>query len=255
MEMKDMKEFKWPSRLRSPPESSDKNKYCDYHRDHGYTTKDCITFQREIEALIKRRFLKEYIRHDKYPRNDRNNGKTTESGGAPNDMKDITFGSKDSEDITYSHDDALVIFVIIANSEVRRVLVDNGSAANVLSQEAFMKIGISVNQFKTVKTPLQGFGGGTIIPEGIVDLPLTLGSGQKQGHCIYLPSCYEVPISDGIGILRGDQKAARQCYVTCVRRMSTDVMQVLTLELELENQQKFVPEEELIEVRVEHSED
>ncbi|XP_022873009.1 uncharacterized protein LOC111391959 [Olea europaea var. sylvestris] len=214
MEIKDMKEFKWPPRLRSPLETRNKNKYCDYHRDHGHTTEDCITLQREIEALIKRGFLKEYIRHDKHPRNDCNNGKTTESGGgnqtiagtinliiegiasgedsnngckqyarrhssiqmtAPNDMKDITFGSKDSKDISYPHDDALVISAIIANFEVRRVLVDNGSAANVSSQEAFMKMGISVNQFKTVKISLQGFGGRTIIPEGIVDLPLTLG--------------------------------------------------------------------------------
>ncbi|XP_022846237.1 uncharacterized protein LOC111368977 [Olea europaea var. sylvestris] len=323
MEIKDMKEFKWPPRLRSPPETRDKNKYCDYHRDHGHTTEDCITLQREIEALIKRGFLKEYIRHDKHLRNDRNNGKTTESGGgsqptagtinliiggiasredsnsghkqyaqrhnsiqmtAPNDMKDITFGSKDLEDISYPHDDALVISAIITNFEVRRVLVDNGSAANVLSQEAFMKMGISVNQFKTVKTLLQGFGGGIIIPEGIVDLPLTLGSGQKQVteftpfHVVHASMAYSAiigrpllnkiraivstfhlvmkfPISDGIGIVRGDQKVARQCYVTCVRGMSTDVMQISTPELELENQQKFVPGEELIEVGVEHSED
>ncbi|XP_022874247.1 uncharacterized protein LOC111393077 [Olea europaea var. sylvestris] len=282
MEIKDMKEFNWPPRLRSPPETRDKNKYCNYHRDHGHTTKDCITLQREIEALIKRGFLKEYIRHDKRPRNDCNNGNTTESGRAPNDMKDITFGSKDSKDISYPHDDALVISTIIANFEVRRVLVDNGSAANVLSQEAFMKMGISVNQFKTVKTLLQGFGRGTIILAGIVDLPLTLGSGQNQVtevtpfHVVHVSMAYNAiigrpllnkiraivstfhlvmkfPISDDIGIVRRDQKAAKQCYVTCVRGMSTDVMQVSTPKFELENQQKFVPEE-LIEAEVEHSE-
>ncbi|XP_022858915.1 uncharacterized protein LOC111379710 [Olea europaea var. sylvestris] len=199
MEIKDMKEFKWPPRLRSPSETRDKNKYCDYHRDHGHTTGDYITLQREIEALIERGSLKEYIRHDKCPMNDRNNGKTTEFGEdsnsrykqyarqhssiqmtTPNDMKDITFGSEDSKDISYPYDDALVISAIITNFKVRRVLVDNGSAANVLSQEVFMKMSISVNQFKAVKTSLQGFEGGTIIPEGIVDLPLTLGSWQKQ---------------------------------------------------------------------------
>ncbi|XP_022853740.1 uncharacterized protein LOC111375169 [Olea europaea var. sylvestris] len=145
MAIKYMKEFKWSPRLRSPSETRDKNKYCYYHRDQGYTTEDCITLQREIEVLIKRGFLKEYMRHDKRHRNDRNNGKTTESGEAPNDMKDITFGSEGSEDISYPHDDALVISVIIANFEVRRVLVDNGSVVNVLSQDAFMKMGISIN--------------------------------------------------------------------------------------------------------------
>ncbi|XP_022880509.1 uncharacterized protein LOC111397756 [Olea europaea var. sylvestris] len=73
MELKDTKEFKWPPRLRSPPEARDNNKYYDYHRDHGHTTEDCVTLQCEIEALIKRGFLKEYIRHDKRLGNDRNN--------------------------------------------------------------------------------------------------------------------------------------------------------------------------------------
>ncbi|KAL2474251.1 Reverse transcriptase domain-containing protein [Abeliophyllum distichum] len=63
----------------------------------------------------------------------------------------------------------------IADFDVKRVLVDTGSAANVMSWEAFKGLKIPTDRLKSVNTPLQGFGGGTVIPEGIVDLPVVLG--------------------------------------------------------------------------------
>lgn len=62
---------------------------------------------------------------------------------------------------------------------VKRILVDNGSAGNIFSHEAYSRMGILAEQLKVIKTPLQGFGGGTIISKGVVNLPLTLGSNQK----------------------------------------------------------------------------
>ncbi|XP_022880773.1 uncharacterized protein LOC111398048 [Olea europaea var. sylvestris] len=153
-----------PSTLESPPDTRDKNKYCDFHRDHGHTTEDCLALKREIEALIKRRFLSSYISNDKRPRNNQNGGKGPEgrenkqpttgtiniivggtaSGGDSSSgrkqyamqppiisrldfghTEDITFGTEDLEGIAFSYDDALVISAIIANFEVKRVLVDN----------------------------------------------------------------------------------------------------------------------------------
>ncbi|XP_022899292.1 uncharacterized protein LOC111412588 [Olea europaea var. sylvestris] len=190
MEIKDMKELKWPVRMRSPPESRDMNKCCEFHRDHGHTTENCKALQREIEAFIERGFLSSYVGNDKCPRNDRGrerapeakrNGQPTfgtiniiirgiTSGGDSNSgrkqyarqyalasgtphgkLDDITFGTGDLEGVSLPHDDTLVISAIVANFE----------------------------QLKAVKTPLQGFGGGVITPEGVVELPLTLGSGQK----------------------------------------------------------------------------
>ncbi|XP_022871854.1 uncharacterized protein LOC111390955 [Olea europaea var. sylvestris] len=219
MEIKDMKELKWPVRMRSPPESRDMNKYCEFHRDHGHTTENCKALQWEIEALMKRGLLSSYVDNDKRRRNDRGREKAPEakrdgqptagtiniiiggiaSGGDSNSgrkqyarqyalasgmphgkMEDITFWTKDLEGVSLPHDDALVISMIVANFEVKRILVDNGSVANIRSQEAFAKMGISSQQLKSVKTPLQGFGGGVITPEGVVELPLTLGSDQKQ---------------------------------------------------------------------------
>ncbi|XP_022846484.1 uncharacterized protein LOC111369266 [Olea europaea var. sylvestris] len=81
MEIKDSKELKWPPRLRSPPDTRDKNKYYDFHQDHGHTTEDCFTSKREIETLIKRRFLGSYVCNDKHPRNNQNRDKAPEGRG------------------------------------------------------------------------------------------------------------------------------------------------------------------------------
>ncbi|XP_022897501.1 uncharacterized protein LOC111411176 [Olea europaea var. sylvestris] len=208
MEIKDLKELKWPPRMRSLPEDRDKTKYCDFHRDHGHTTEGCLALKQQIEALIRRGFFGSYTCHEKCPRKKQNNiqeGRSCEpptasiinviiggtaSGGDTNSgrkkyakqlpvssntdfthTEDITFGSKDLEGISFPHDDALVISAIIANFEVKRILVDNGSAANILSHEAIVQMGISMEQLKPIKTPLQGFGGGVITPEGIVGFP------------------------------------------------------------------------------------
>ncbi|XP_022876946.1 uncharacterized protein LOC111395176 [Olea europaea var. sylvestris] len=197
------------------------------------------------------------------------------------EIKDITFGARDLEGITYPHDNALVISAVVANFEVKRILVDNGSVANILSQEAFAKMGISPKQLKAVKTPLQGFGNGVIILEGIVELPLTLGSGNTQVteitpfQVVNTPMAYNIilgrpllnkiqaivstlhlamkfPTGHGIGVVREDQTAARQCYVTSIRGMNIDVMQLSNLEIELEPRGRLAPVEELEVVELKH---
>ncbi|XP_022850727.1 uncharacterized protein LOC111372583 [Olea europaea var. sylvestris] len=241
MEIKDLKELKWPPRMRSLPESRDRIKYCDFHGDHGHTTEGCLALKQQIEALIRRASGR-----------DTNNGRKKYAKQLPvssnTDLahtEDITFGSKDLEGISFPHDDALVISAIIANFEVKRILVDNGSAANVLSYEALVQMGILVEQLKPVKTPLQGFGGGVITPEGIVELPMTLGSeGRQVTHIVTFevvrtPMAYyailersllnkiravistfhlamKFPTYSGVGVVRGSQTMACQCYVTSV---------------------------------------
>lgn len=57
--------------------------------------------------------------------------------------EDITFEVRDLESISFPYDDALVISAIIANFEVKMILVDNGSVTNVLSHESFIQMDIS----------------------------------------------------------------------------------------------------------------
>ena len=53
------------------------------------------------------------------------------------DEQAITFTDEDSERIHLPHDDAIVITLLIADYTTRRVLVDNGSSADILYYPTF----------------------------------------------------------------------------------------------------------------------
>ena len=54
----------------------------------------------------------------------------------------ISFGDEDFEGIEFPHDDPLVIMPVIANSPVKRVLVDMGASVEILFHEAFLENGV-----------------------------------------------------------------------------------------------------------------
>ena len=51
----------------------------------------------------------------------------------------ITFSNSDLEGFQHPHDDPLVIRAIVANTTVHRVLIDNGSSADIIFTSAFDK--------------------------------------------------------------------------------------------------------------------
>ena len=54
----------------------------------------------------------------------------------------ITFSDTDLKGCQHPHDDPLVIRVVMDNKKVHRVLIDNGSLADIISASAFDKMGI-----------------------------------------------------------------------------------------------------------------
>ena len=56
------------------------------------------------------------------------------------DKQAITFTNEDAARIHHPHDDAIVITLLIADYTTRRVLVDNGSLANILYYPAFQEM-------------------------------------------------------------------------------------------------------------------
>ncbi|KAL2475698.1 Uncharacterized protein Adt_36434 [Abeliophyllum distichum] len=66
--------------------------------------------------------------------------------------------------------------VDIADFDVKRVLIDNGSAADVLTWDALLGLKAPLEKLRSVTTHLQGFGGATVIPEGTIELSVTLGT-------------------------------------------------------------------------------
>ena len=52
----------------------------------------------------------------------------------------ISFTGEDAERIHHPHDNAIVITLLIADYTTRRVLVDNGSSADILYYPAFQQM-------------------------------------------------------------------------------------------------------------------
>ncbi|XP_043701413.1 uncharacterized protein LOC122651907 [Telopea speciosissima] len=91
----------------------------------------------------------------------------------------ITFSDEDLEDIQSPHDDALVIKMVIANCTVGRILVDNGSSADILYYDALEKMLLKPEMLKRVESPLYGFNGAPLQVEGSIELLVTVGTEPK----------------------------------------------------------------------------
>ena len=53
--------LRWPIQMKSDPATKDNTKYCEFHRDYGHRTDNCIQLRREIEYLIQRGYLRRFI--------------------------------------------------------------------------------------------------------------------------------------------------------------------------------------------------
>ena len=186
----------------------------------------------------------------------------------------ITFSDSDLEGCRHPHDDLLVVRAIVDNTTVHRVLVDNGSSADIIFASAFDKIGIGRERLEPVSTHLRGFSGEKVLPLGSIQLVLTLGepSCQETTTARFLivdapsaynmllgrpylnaikavPSAYHMiikfPTMHGVGTVRGDQRVARECYTASMKQKMADNVNVGELDIRDEVLTRPEPSEEL----------
>jgi hypothetical protein len=69
----------------------------------------------------------------------------------------------------------MVINCSVAGWDLHKVLVDNGSQADIIFLHAFDRMGISHSLLKPSDNPLYGFGGKGTFPVGKIELPLSFG--------------------------------------------------------------------------------
>ena len=186
----------------------------------------------------------------------------------------ITFSDLDLEGCQHSHDDPLVVRVVVANKTVHRVLVDNGSSADIIFALAFDKMGIVRERLEPVNTHLRGFSGEKVLPLGSIQLVLTLGEppfqattttrflivdtpsaynmllGRPSLNAIKaIPSAYHMmikfPTVNGVGMVRGDQRVARECYSASMKQKAVDNIYMDELDISDEVLTRPKPSEEL----------
>ena len=163
----------------------------------------------------------------------------------------ITFSDSDLEGCQHPHDDPLVIRAIVANKIIHRVLIDNGSSTNIIFASTFDKMDIEKDKLEPVNTHLRGFFREKVLSLGSIQLVPTLGDPPCQATMIVrffivdaplaynmllgrpslnaikaIPSAYHMvikfPTTNGVGMVRGDQRLARECYSTSMKKKTVD---------------------------------
>jgi hypothetical protein len=151
----------------------------------------------------------------------------------------IIFSQDDLQLKDYPHNDAMVISFVIKGFLVHNVLVDTGSAADIIFSKAFRQMQEPEDKIHDATHPLCGFGGRQIAALGKITMPVTfgfvhntrteqvvfdivdleypynaiIGRGTLNAfeailHPAYL--CMKIPSEQGPIVVHGSQEAARK---------------------------------------------
>lgn len=80
----------------------------------------------------------------------------------------------------YPHKDVLVISVDVASKRFNRILIDTRNSVDVMFKSTLDNVGIAGLRLESTNTSLKGFIGGRLIPLGVVELPVTIGTSPFQ---------------------------------------------------------------------------
>ena len=90
--------------------------------------------------------------------------------------RDMFFFEEDARGVKQPHDDPFVIMLTIEGFNIRRILVDNDSSANIIYLSAFQQLKLDLGRLRSFKSPLVSFSGNRVYPKDIVTLTITVGS-------------------------------------------------------------------------------
>uniref|UniRef100_A0A2N9HIX8 Uncharacterized protein n=1 Tax=Fagus sylvatica TaxID=28930 RepID=A0A2N9HIX8_FAGSY len=96
----------------------------------------------------------------------------------------VSFSDEDLADVQMPHNDPLVITLRFGDYDVQRVLVDQGSFAEIMYKGLYEKLGLEEANLANFTTPVFGFTGESTIPMGKTTLPILAGPISLQTEFI-----------------------------------------------------------------------
>ena len=87
----------------------------------------------------------------------------------------LSFSEEDKIGTTQPHDNALLITLRIGDYDVKRVMVDGGSAAEVMYPDLYRGLNLKLEDLTPYNSPLMSFDGKLVIPKGMIRLPIQTG--------------------------------------------------------------------------------
>uniref|UniRef100_A0A2N9FTJ7 Uncharacterized protein n=1 Tax=Fagus sylvatica TaxID=28930 RepID=A0A2N9FTJ7_FAGSY len=111
---------------------------------------------------------------------------STSCSGAPisSAHQVVSFSDEDLADVQMPHNDPLVITLRFGDYDVQRVLVDQGSFAEIMYKGLYEKLGLKEADLANFTTPVFGFTGESTIPMGKTTLPVLAGPISLQTEFI-----------------------------------------------------------------------
>ncbi|XP_050248773.1 uncharacterized protein LOC126696026 [Quercus robur] len=94
--------------------------------------------------------------------------------------QDMSFNEEDARGVKQPHNDPLVITLTIEGFDTKRILVDNGSSADIIYLSAFQQLKLDLGRLRPFDSPFVSFSGNRVYLKGIVTLTVTVGTYPKQ---------------------------------------------------------------------------
>ena len=86
----------------------------------------------------------------------------------------LSFLEEDKITTIQPHDDALLITLRIGDYDVKRVMVDDGSIAEIMYPELYKGLKLKPKDLMPYSSPLMSFNGKLVIPKGMIRLPISI---------------------------------------------------------------------------------
>ena len=83
---------------------------------------------------------------------------------------------EDARGVKQPYDDPLVIMLMIEGFNTKRILVDNGSSADIIYLSAFQQLKLNLRRLRPFESPIVSFNGDRVYLKGIMTLTVTVGS-------------------------------------------------------------------------------
>ena len=87
----------------------------------------------------------------------------------------LSFSEEDKIETTQPHDDALLITFRIGDYDMKRVMVDGGSAVEIMYSNLYKGLKLKQEDLMPYSSPLMSFDGKLVIPKGMIRLPIQIG--------------------------------------------------------------------------------
>ncbi len=164
--------------------------------------------------------------------------------------EEIIFTDHELEGVQLPHFDALVVTMQIGDFDVKRILIDPGSSAEIMYDSLFKGLGLGLEHkdLNQKVDPLYGFSGESVMPVGRVTVKVhartissptefwVLNSYSPYNAIIGRPWLHKMkavpstlhqrlrfPTPEGIMEIRGDQVVAKQCLIAAAHQKGVAV--------------------------------